>query len=319
MPAHTTNDVAGSLRPPVAARERQARAGVALAGVAAAIASAGLVWWLASDPDQALRGAIAPQSSGQAAAEAPLRPFAPPDANEEQVRRAYDEMRQTYADGGLEAVDRSAEICAGSVSDHPDVLDYCLAFSLYAQALQPQSAASARRARLDMARAALPPNADATARILEVRRLSRAVTGEQASAAPAAPPTVKAGKPVRAAGAGGNPKRARSAVTKAAVRAKPNQPGRRTASACRLKSTPMEQTLCANPGLQAADRRMRAAYNKALAAGANRSRLAEDQEAWRAEARAAGADRLRLGGLFEQRTRDLQEEVRQRQRAARGR
>src|SRR5205085_6816198 len=83
-------------------------------------------------------------------------------------------------------VRRSAEICAGSLASNPRVLDYCLAFSLYADALEPGR--DHADARLAMARQALPPQSDPQARLAEVGALTRTLTGSAPAAAAGAAP-----------------------------------------------------------------------------------------------------------------------------------
>jgi hypothetical protein len=327
MPGHTGNDVAGALRPPLAARESRGRAGVVLAAVLAVAASAGLAWWLSGDSDHALRNSPSRPPAAEIRAEAPAPAYAAASASEDQVRRAYEEMQQTYADGGLPAVSRSAEICAGSLAGTPNVLDYCLAFSLYAQALQPKAGEVGEGARLAMARSALPPGADAAARVAEVQALTRIVAGQpprpQSAKAPATKPararTARPLSQVRAAHAkpaarakAGVKSTAAKSTARAASRARTNQALRRAATACRLKATPTERAVCASPALQTADRRMRAAYGQALSSGANRRQLVRDQARWKVQATAASSDRRRLAALYDARTRELRAAARRR-------
>ncbi len=62
--------------------------------------------------------------------------------------------------------------------------------------------------------------------------------------------------------------------------AKP-QPHRRPATAACRAGSPGERTICAHPNLQARDRQMLAAYDRALTAGADRLTLDHGQAVWR--------------------------------------
>lgn len=290
MPAHTGYDAAGGENPPPDARDQSApRPGVVVAVIGAALVSASLAWWLAAQPDRSLT--LTPSPSPPPAAPTPPRQFADSAANGDQIRRAYEELQNTYADGGLPAVRHSEEICAGSLSANPKVLDYCLAFSLFADALQPGRDNQA--ARFAMARDALPAEADPGARLAEVAAMTRSLT---------APATASSGERPRV--------RAKAAAQRPVAAAK--RPNQRAASTCRLRSTPTERAICASPALQTADRQMRAAYNRALASGANRRELARDQARWKVAANAASSDRRRLAALYAERTRELRAAARRR-------
>jgi uncharacterized protein len=64
--------------------------------------------------------------------------------------------------------------------------------------------------------------------------------------------------------------------------------------------------VCANPALASADRRMQQALDEAVASGADRAQLEQQQADWR-NARNAARDADAITALYEQRTRDLED------------
>lgn len=265
-------------------------AGIALGALAVAMISGGLAWWLSGDD----RGRMV--SSAQATPTPIERPAEPrislaataPDPG--QVRRAYDEVQAVYADGGAPALAGHARECAETLEADPRILDYCLAFDMYAAALAPKDGEAAQwfqvgeARRLRLTREALPPGGDPEARLAEIRLLMK-----RAAVTPEAPVLQQATAETRQAAA--TPPR-KAAATKAASR-------------CRFEPTPAQRILCANPQLQAADRRMQQAYRRALAAGADREVLEGEQAAWRTMRNAAD-NRREMAEAYARRLRELE-------------
>ncbi|RAK60365.1 hypothetical protein DJ021_11385 [Phenylobacterium hankyongense] len=282
-----------------------------LGALAAAAASLALAWWLGVDDNRQL------VRTGSPPAVSPSRPIpqrsyaGAPDAG--QVGRAYDQVRDVYAESGAAGLVRFSRTCSESLRADPRVLDFCLAFDLYAGPVTASGAADAEtRAwfadgsarRLAETRASLPPAADAAARLAAVQRLMRDASG----IAEARSKPVRSAPAVRTATA-----KARHAARPAAVRRPAAIGGRAPPGArCQLRSTPADRTVCASPGLQASDRRMQAAYRAALASGANRGRLGRDQARWRVTLNRAAPNRAAVGALYESRIRELRAMARRR-------
>jgi hypothetical protein len=135
-----------------------------LGAVLALSMSAGLVWWLAP-----------PRESPPAVAMRPsAKRFAPAQADFAQVQRAFEAVQDAYADGGQDGLARADADCAAALKADARVLDYCLAFDLFATAVAPQIASGDPDAtRLAQARAALPLGADPALRLSLVRALMR--------------------------------------------------------------------------------------------------------------------------------------------------
>ena len=99
------------------------------------------------------------------------------------MQRAFEAVQDAYADGGADGLAQADDDCAAVLKADARVLDYCLAFDLFATAVAPQVArGDSDGVRLAQARAALPPGADPAARVSQVRALMR-----QASLGGAAP------------------------------------------------------------------------------------------------------------------------------------
>lgn len=275
----------------------------------AAVASGALAWWLSSDD----RGRMTAQGDTQPAVVEPQSRIAPirasTAADPAQVRRAYDEVRSVYADGGAPALARFAQECSATLASDPRILDYCVSFDMYAAALAPSEGEAAQwfqvgeARRLRLARAALPQGADAEARLAEIGQLMRAATrapdAPQPVAAPAAvtpAPTQRTAAPVKAAA---------PPVQRIAAKAPPRKAaGPKANPRCRFAPTPAERLLCANPSLQAADRRLQRAYSRAIAAGADREVIDGEQAAWRT-ARNGAANRREMAQLYARRMAEL--------------
>ncbi|MFC3068835.1 hypothetical protein [Phenylobacterium soli] len=156
--------------------------GVAVAAIVAVLASAALAWWFAV-PARAPHTFNAPPPRMTAPAEAspPLR-YAPDDPDPNQVKRAWREVRQTYVDGGPEALMRASMRCARSLPAEPQLLDYCVAYDIYAADIVPKGAdgagdwfADAPGRDLALARTALPGVTDPSNRLAQLSALTKAV------------------------------------------------------------------------------------------------------------------------------------------------
>jgi len=181
------------------------RIGLVLAAAIAVIASGGLAWWFAAPDRAADVSAPAPVSAGTPAPQpkietpAPLG-FAPANPDPAQVRRAWDDVRQGYAEGGEAALIQASQACAKGVPVQPQRLDYCLAYDLYAATIAPPAGdpgqgdwfAAAGDRDLALARTALPEGVDPGNRLAQVASLSKAVM-------PKVKPVRPKAKPVRAA------------------------------------------------------------------------------------------------------------------------
>lgn len=281
----------------------RAKAPLVAGFVAAAAVIGGAAWWL-STPSRTyfdnpeIRSAPAqPLRTASAAADA------------EQVQRAYEEFGLVYANSGAAGLARFSESCAQSLQADPRILDFCLAFDMFAGAVgevaEPSGTAEARRVAL--VQTAIP-QADAEGRIAEVRRLMRAASGVQTAAAsrevPLEPPGRTASEPARAS-PGVAPANAQPRPVRLA-RAETPRRARSAAGACRLQPTPADRLLCANPALKVQERRMKEAYERALAAGADPLAIDRGQAEWRA-VRNAADDRAELADLYARRTRELRE------------
>jgi hypothetical protein len=286
-------------------RARRAhKVGVALGALAAALASAGLAYWVSGGGDRTL-------SAPPPSASAPAQPvaYAAPAPDAAQVKRAYDQFQEIYADQGSRGVVGFARSCAQSVRSDPGVLDFCLAFDIFAAALDFDDPADdewlsgAPTRDLDLTRSVLPPGADAAARLAQVRAFARQVSLEapDAQVARAAPP------PTPSTTAKAEPAPAASASSAKA---------RRTVAACRSRPTAAQRTVCASPALREAEQRLRVAYRRAVAAGVNPRKLARDQANFRADLDDAGADSAELARLYHKRTQALESQGRRRPAAA---
>jgi hypothetical protein len=284
----------------------------AILGLAAALtASAGLAWWLALPERPAFQNSAVTQVQPQAA----VVRAASPQADAEQVRRAYEDFGSVYSDGGEPALARFSDSCRESLKADPRILDFCLAFELFADAVRTDAGTpgKAEAERLAMAQAALPAGADADQRIRQVQAIMRAVTGSpevQEAAVPAAapPPAVEKAPDVITArppqrdlqkASAPAPVQAKPVKVAAVAKAKPK------AEACRLRSTPADRLICAYPQLAIQHRQMRQAYEKALAAGADPLTVDAAQADWRA-LRNSASTRAELSMLYTQRIRQLE-------------
>lgn len=285
---------------PSQAPRTRSRLGVILGASAAAVVSAGLVYWIGSQGDPTLSGAPP----------APVRrAYAPAKPDAGQVVRAYEQLQEIYADQGPSGVASFARSCADSLTSDPGALDFCVAFDIYAASVTGDDElartwrADAEVRDLALARAVLPPAQDAAARLAQIRALARQASLQDPDLAAAAAP-----------GSQGKPEPAKSPSTRSTSSARPasvkttsTRTSRRVAvDACRSRATAAQRTVCASPALRQADQRLRIAYRRALAAGANPQRLARDQTNFRAAVNAAAPDRVAVERLYYRRTRALE-------------
>lgn len=308
------------------------RLGAVLGACAAAVASAGLAYWIGSAGDPTFK---------RPGHERPT--YAPSEADAGQVVRAYQQVQDVYAKQGRTGVAGFARGCSGSLSADPAALDFCVAFDIYATSLMGEGEraqalrASATERELGLVRTALAPSEDPVARLARIRDLARSASLHDLDAPPAkvrpAPhrarryshrpaaqvglqPVAETAPPALAApveppepqpvvqvppgpSAEAKPRAKPAAVKKAAVK----RPRR---EACRQKATAGERTVCASPALREADVQLQAAYRQALAAGVSPRQLARDQARFRRAVNAAAPDRVALERLYYQRTRALE-------------
>jgi hypothetical protein len=278
-----------------------ARRGWPIAGAAAAgVVSLGLIWWLAV-PHEPAPVQVAPIRAPAPAA----IPKAPAAADPAQVGRAFEAVQDTFADSGPEGLARADADCAAALKADGRVLDYCLAFDLFAAAVAPQVArAEPQTAWLAAAREALPAGVDPAARLAAVRSLMRqASLGEEPRAERPAPRPVKASAPQRPAASAPERqarRRAAARVLHAAFTRKP------PADACAGRPTVADRLLCGDAKVWAADGRMRRAYEAALAAGVDPLKVDAAQARFH-EARDSAKDAAAVEALYDQRTRELED------------
>jgi uncharacterized protein YecT (DUF1311 family) len=119
-----------------------------------------------------------------------------------------------------------------------------------------------------------------------------------ASLAPVGPPPAFSEPPPVDAAAEAPPAPIRVAAASAAAR-------RARANPCLDLPTAAERLVCGYPSLAAQDRQLRTAYERALAAGADRRELDRDQAAWRGESEKV-SDHRQLAERYDRRIRELQ-------------
>lgn len=172
------------------------RVGMVMAALIAVAASGSLAWWFGAPDRSADVGAppAAPVATAPPKAEAPtpLR-FAAADPDAGQVRQAWADVSQGYADAGPEGLVRASQACAKAVTTDPQRLDYCLAYDIYASAVAPPEAqangqgdwfAGAGDRDLALARTALPEGVSPDNRLSQVAALTKAVLPKAAPARP---------------------------------------------------------------------------------------------------------------------------------------
>ncbi|WP_374471003.1 hypothetical protein [Phenylobacterium sp.] len=305
---------------------RRPLVGLIAAGVLVVAASGGLAWWFSSEDDSRPRNVSTEQLAKAGQRPAALTPTAAPEADVAQVRRAYEQFQVVYADMGRDGLEAFSRDCAGAVGGDPRILDYCLAFDAFAATVSGDTPwfGEADARHVELARSALPPGVEPAQRIADVRRLTRspsgapeplqvaeaqpqAVPSPPASAAPplasaAPPPPLPSTVPPPAAQRAAAPApTARPKLERASVRpaAKAAAPARKSANRCRYESTPAARMLCEDAGLRAADRRLKRAYERALAAGVDRETLDRQQAEWRTAQNANAASKDAIARSYE--------------------
>jgi uncharacterized protein YecT (DUF1311 family) len=193
------------------------------------------------------------------------------------------------------------------------VLDYCLAFEMFAAAVAPPEGMAGRwfaqggDRRLDLARAALPDGADPALRIGQVEQLMRQASGadlparvepvrETAPEPKVRPPPREPMKVVAAK------RQARLAIARKAAKSPARAPA---PDRCARIASVAERVLCANPDIEVADARLRQAYSQALEAGADPIALARQQASWR-QARDGAATRDAMARVYARRIEELE-------------
>jgi hypothetical protein len=258
----------GDLRLDAAEPPARGRGRLILGGLLAAVASAGVAAWLGVASDQYSLWERGPKRTVLTGAPAGAPPRSPgAQADEEQVRRAYLQFQDVYAEGGAAALVRFSSTCAQSLKSNPGILDYCLAFDLFSEVLAPQAAGAAEVRRLTLARAALPASGDPALRIAQVRGLMRTVSRRSEPAAIGAPSErVRTAEPaerpasakparakVAAAPAGARPARVRTA----AVRTSKRPVLSKASTSCRQRPTAAQRRACFRASARRAELRQR--------------------------------------------------------------
>lgn len=198
-PLHRTEDVSPPARPEAAAPAlRDGRRALALTavGLLCAVGAAAGVGKALSERG---RGGLGPvRAHAETASAAPvaapeakpiLADYRPPDRD--QVRKAYLNVESVYRSGGLSGVVRQSIDCFDTLKQTPayEMLDYCIAFDAFGQALARQLESGKAAAGDDYfggveprdlaaARAVVGADGDANARVIDVRRLAGEVSQE---------------------------------------------------------------------------------------------------------------------------------------------
>jgi hypothetical protein len=329
QPLEQSDDALDQEPPAYAPRRRRRWPGVVLGLGIAVLVLAGAAYWLTAEDRPLLSALRPPPRPPSAHAYAPARP----DAG--QVARAYGQLKEIYAERGADGVANFARTCAESLKSDPRVLDFCVAFDIFAVSLAGGDAdagawgAGADARDLALARAALPPAEDPAARVAEIRELAlRASLQDLPLGAPAPPQPVSAAQPAPLpppAPAAARPQSVRaktpprsstkfaSAKSAKAKSAATGSASARMASAkspaeatCLRQAAAARHTVCASAILREADRRLREAYSDALEAGVDPRRLSRDQVLFSGAANAAAPDRDAVETLYNQRTQELE-------------
>lgn len=279
---------------PVAPPGRPSNA-MTIGGAAAAAALAvGLGWWFSTADTTTFQNRESARLQPVAAA-----PIALSSVDLDQVRRGRDEFDATYAVGGAEAQGRFLDSCEASARGDGRILDFCLAFDLMGDTLAPPDIETDAR-RLALVQAAVP------AEPAPLRRVQAVRDALQAEGVSFAVPTVAAVAPRAQTPAETTPT---VTVSKALpAKAEPIKVAKvRTtppASRCATLSTPADRLVCANPSLKTQHDRMRLAYERALANGADPLAIDRGQAEWRAQ-RNAMKSRQDLSALYARRIAEL--------------
>ena len=300
-------------------RRRPSGLAVAL-GTAAALAAAILLGLFLSPsferaPAEEVKAQAAPTTPAQAVERLTFAPaqqtYRPPD--DSAVREAYTEAQGLLRQGGVSALTRRGLNCFEGLAQRPSyrLMDYCLAFDLFADALNARTAGGAQPSptswlgssgarHLNVAQAIMGPEGDAEARLFDLRRAAAGLIGAEPppplpayglrvvvepppapeltgapTAAPTVAPQVAPTQPSRAPA----PRAERTAPRLE----QPPPPALQATSPsfnCRYARTRSEQMVCGDPGLAAADRALDRAFREAIRAGQSASELRRAQDRW---------------------------------------
>ena len=280
---------------PAPARSREAgrgnsRLSTILGATAAALASAGLAYWIGAAKDPTLG---APSVTADVPAS---KAYASVKADATEIIRAHERLKDVYADGGPTSVARFGQACSGRLAARPQDLDFCIAFKAFSARLDATKVVGGAPDDLALVRAALPPGQDAEGRLAQIRLLAREVSLKDRPVPASESTTATAAKtPAKV-----DPSRPKAA---AAARAR---------AACRRGAPAAAPTVCGAPALRNADVKLRAAYRRAAAAGVNPSMLGREQRQFRRAVQNAAPDRAAVARLYARRIRALEAQARAR-------
>ena len=273
------------------------------------------------------------------AAELTFRPitgrYQPPDRA--RIMQAYDDAGRLLREEGVSGVARASMACFDKLARQPEFgqMDYCLALDAYgAQAYQRAAGDAAppstyfgqapvrrQRAVQELTAGQTDPNS----RLLDTNQLIQQVALHANPPAPPAPPpppaeTADRSEPVRATLTAPmpwpSPRQAepkpppavvaeRDVEPPAPVRATRAQSRPEPSFDCRFARTRGERMVCREPALAAADRRMAAAFERALADTPNPRALVADQNRWLALRDDIAPDYEGVMGLYQDRIAEL--------------
>lgn len=334
--------------------------GLAIGGALAVLlgVTAGLLFRPGLERDEPARPTSAPAEADAAAAQgdgsgvgAAVEPYRPPDRDA--VRLAYGRAAQVFQTEGASGLARFGQQCFRSLERGATYrqLDFCLAFDAYAAAITQRAAGGQPPApdsyfgqtevrQTRVAEAVMAGQSDASARLLDIRRLAIEVARENGpairAAQPQAPQPAPASTPTSApmiarAEAPPTPPAqprppapaaARPAERRAEAAPRPRAPapvaaptaaevaaarpsGRGPSFNCRNARSRSERLVCADPSLAALDRRLNAAFEDAIAAGVSRRELRAEQDAWLSVREAAAPDPDAVAAAYRRRIGEL--------------
>lgn len=279
-------------------------------------------------------------------------PYRAPDR--QAVRDAYAQVGRVYQAEGVSGLARFGQECFRGLeraSTYRD-LDFCLAFDAFGAAITQRVSGGAPAApdsyyggtaarHQQVAQAVMGSQGDASARLIDIRRLAIEVARESGPAvrtgpsiAAREPPSPPAAVPERPTSSPpvivyDQPPRSPSTTPPADVdrdlgapvpfqvpvqvpvpsasevaAARPARGGGPSFD-CRRAVQQSERIVCADPALAALDRRLNAAYEDAIAAGADRRALRLEQDRWLALREAAAPDPRAVSDAYRRRIREL--------------
>ena len=328
-----------------AAQPKPRRNRVVVLGAAAAVVLGLVIGAIALTSHRPAKPAGAPTAATATAAHYKPIPGDYHPLDPQQVASAFADGQRLYAGQGLSGLANASMRCFERLGREPSygLMDYCLALDVYGA--QTYSAVAGDEApsstwfgqgpvrRLAAVQALTAGATDANARMLDT---SRAIQAVAAAATPAPPPqpapvvvattTTPPPAPVVNERAAPPPPPAsppqpqatpaRTALPLPARQpqpplARPAEPPRMVNGPsfnCRYARSVTERMICGEPELAAADRRLAAAFNRAMAESPDPSALRRQQDRWLAARERAGADYDAVLDLYEIRTRELREE-----------